>query len=159
MKKLTIIISLLLGWQTSRAQLVINEFMQSNIDCIMDDLNDFPDSWVELYNAGDSPLQLVNYKLGTKEDGSDAWQLGNVKIGAKEYVLVYCDKVGKDMHTSFRLESGKGCEIYLFEGSTIIDKTSGAISSLHRLRQQTLAIYVVVTIYWANQCLANRAKW
>ena len=122
MKKLTIIISLLLGWQTSRAQLVINEFMQSNIDCIMDDLNDFPDSWVELYNAGDSPLQLVNYKLGTKEDGSDAWQLGNVKIGAKEYVLVYCDKVGKDMHTNFRLESGKGCEIYLFEGSTIIDK-------------------------------------
>ena len=122
MKKLTIIISLLLGWQTCRAQLVINEFMQSNIDCIMDDLNDFPDSWVELYNAGDSPLQLVNYKLGTKEDGSDAWQLGNVKIGAKEYVLVYCDKVGKDMHTNFRLESGKGCEIYLFEGSTIIDK-------------------------------------
>ena len=103
MKKLTIIISLLLGWQTCRAQLVINEFMQSNIDCIMDDLNDFPDSWVELYNAGDSPLQLVNYKLGTKEDGSDAWQLGNVKIGAKEYVLVYCDKVGKDMHTNFRL--------------------------------------------------------
>ena len=122
MKKLTIIISLLLGWQTCRAQLVINEFMQSNIDCIMDDLNDFPDSWVELYNAGNSPLQLVNYKLGTKEDGSDAWQLGNVKIGAKEYVLVYCDKVGKDMHTNFRLESGKGCEIYLFEGSTIIDK-------------------------------------
>jgi hypothetical protein len=122
MKKLTILISLLLGWQTCRAQLVINEFMQSNIDCIMDDLNDFPDSWVELYNAGNSPLQLVNYKLGTKEDGSDAWQLGNVKIGAKEYVLVYCDKVGKDMHTNFRLESGKGCEIYLFEGSTIIDK-------------------------------------
>ena len=24
--------------------LVINELMQSNIDCIMDDLNDFPDS-------------------------------------------------------------------------------------------------------------------
>ena len=30
--------------------LIINELMQSNIDCWMDDLNDFPDSWVELYN-------------------------------------------------------------------------------------------------------------
>ena len=66
MKKLTIIISLLLGWQTSQAQLVINEFMQSNIDCIMDDLNEFPDSWVELYNPGDANIFLNKYKLGTK---------------------------------------------------------------------------------------------
>lgn len=32
--------------------LIINEIMQSNIDLIMDDLNEFPDSWVELYNPG-----------------------------------------------------------------------------------------------------------
>ena len=32
----------------TNAQVVINEFMQSNIDCIVDDLNDCPDSWVEL---------------------------------------------------------------------------------------------------------------
>ena len=122
MKKLTIIISLLLGWQTSRAQLVINEFMQSNIDCVMDDLNEFPDSWVELYNAGDSDINLESYKLGTKEDGSDAWQLPYKDVGAKKYILVYCDKESKSLHTPFRLESGKGCEIYLFKGSTIIDK-------------------------------------
>ena len=122
MKKLTIIISLLLGWQTSRAQLVINEFMQSNIDCVMDDLNEFPDSWVELYNAGDSDINLESYKLGTKEDGSDAWQLPHKEVGAKKYILVYCDKESISLHTPFRLESGKGCEIYLFKGSTIIDK-------------------------------------
>ena len=122
MKKLTIIISLLLGWQTSRAQLVINEFMQSNIDCVMDDLNEFPDSWVELYNSGDSDINLESYKLGTKEDGSDAWQLPHKEVGAKKYILVYCDKESISLHTPFRLESGKGCEIYLFKGSTIIDK-------------------------------------
>ena len=32
------------------AQLVINELMQSNIDCLLDDLNEYPDSWVELHN-------------------------------------------------------------------------------------------------------------
>ena len=122
MKKLTIIISLLLGWQTSRAQLVINEFMQSNIDCVMDDLNEFSDSWVELYNSGDSDINLESYKLGTKEDGSDAWQLPYKDVGAKKYILVYCDKESISLHTPFRLESGKGCEIYLFKGSTIIDK-------------------------------------
>ena len=122
MKKLTILITLLLGWQTSQAQLVINEFMQSNIDCVMDDLNEFPDSWVELYNAGDANIFLNKYKLGTKEDGSDAWQLPLKEIAPKQHILVYCDKEGTDLHTSFRLESGKGCEIYLFEGSTIVDK-------------------------------------
>ncbi|MBR1409696.1 MAG: CotH kinase family protein [Prevotella sp.] len=122
MKKLTIIIALLLGWHTCQAQLVINELMQSNIDCIMDDLNDFPDSWVELYNAGSTGINLQNYKLGTMEDGSDAWQLPSQMVGGKQYVLIYCDKVGKGLHTSFRLESGKGCEVYLFEGSTIADK-------------------------------------
>ena len=103
MKKLTIIISLLLGWQTSRAQLVINEFMQSNIDCVMDDLNEFPDSWVELYNSGDSDINLESYKLGTKEDGSDAWQLPYKDVGAKKYILVYCDKESISLHTPFRL--------------------------------------------------------
>lgn len=29
---------------TANAQLVINELMQSNIDCLMDDLKEFPDS-------------------------------------------------------------------------------------------------------------------
>ena len=28
---------------TAQAQLVINEIMQSNIDCVMDDINEFPD--------------------------------------------------------------------------------------------------------------------
>ena len=38
----------------SYSQLIINEIMQSNVDCITDDLNEFPDSWVELYNSSKS---------------------------------------------------------------------------------------------------------
>ena len=44
-------------------ELIINEFMQSNIDGIMDDLNDFPDSWVELYNSGNTAVNLKDYKI------------------------------------------------------------------------------------------------
>ena len=122
MKKLALIISLLLGWQTAQAQLVINEFMQSNVDCIMDDLKDFPDSWVELYNSGEDILTLQDYKLGITDDPSEAWQLPDVKVPAKEWVLVYCDKVGRGLHTSFRLDSGKGCAVYLFLGDKVIDQ-------------------------------------
>ena len=44
----TTVLLLAMMLQTANAQLIINEVMQSNIDCMMDDLNEFPDSWVEL---------------------------------------------------------------------------------------------------------------
>ena len=88
----------------AQAQLVINELMQSNIDCIMDDLNEFPDSWVELYNTGTTAVNLGDYKLGTKDKEKKAWQLPNKTIGPKQYVIVYCDKAETGLHTDFRLE-------------------------------------------------------
>ena len=52
----------------AQSPLVINELMQSNIDEVSDDLNDFPDSWVELYNTTSEHISLANYKIGTKID-------------------------------------------------------------------------------------------
>ncbi len=57
---------------SANAQLVINELMQSNVECTMDDINEFPDSWVELYNPTDKDINLKDYWLGTKADGSKA---------------------------------------------------------------------------------------
>ena len=49
MKKLLFLLTAVFGAVSpSHAQLIINELMQSNIDCVMDDINEFPDSWVEL---------------------------------------------------------------------------------------------------------------
>ena len=86
---------------TAQAQLVINELMQSNIDCIMDDLNDFPDSWVELYNSGTTPVSLGKYKLGLTTDAASAWQLPTMKIEPGAFVVVYCDKVPTTIHSLF----------------------------------------------------------
>ena len=106
------------------AQLVINEIMQSNVECIMDDIKEFPDSWVELYNPTDADINLKDYKIGTKLKESKAWQLPEKNVAAKGFVIIYCDKEGKEdnrLHADFRLESGKGCVVYLFTNKEIVD--------------------------------------
>ena len=109
--------------QHACAQLVINELMQSNIDCLMDDMNEFPDSWVELYNNSLENIDLANYKLGDSNDPTQAWQLPSQTVQPYSYVLVYCDKEATGLHTDFRLDSGKGA-VYLFKGSDIADQVS-----------------------------------
>ena len=93
----------------------------------MDDLNDFPDSWVELYNPTDAAINLKDYKIGIKNKVGKAWKLPNQTVSAHQYVLIFCDKAGEDygvsaLHTNFRLESGKDGNIYLFKGDEVVDK-------------------------------------
>ncbi len=87
--------------------------MQSNIDCTMDDANEFPDSWVELYNAG-TTINLSSYSIGTMRDGSDAYTLPNRSLVTHGYILVYCDKEDNGLHTTFRVDSGNEARVYLF---------------------------------------------
>lgn len=106
----------------TNAQLIINELMQSNIDCIMDDLNEFPDSWVELYNAGNASVDLSSYRLSADPDAAKAYTLPARTIAPGAYIVIYCDKEGDGVHADFRLDSGKGAAVYLYEGLTLVDK-------------------------------------
>ena len=109
-------------------KLVINELMQSNIDCIMDDLHEFPDSWVELYNNSDEAIDLKDYQIGTQKDS--AWPLPSQTVEAKGFITVYCDKEENKLHTDFRLESGKGCVVYLFKGNEAVDSLPEALKKM-----------------------------
>lgn len=100
----------------ARGEVVINEVMQSNVNGIMDDLNDFPDSWVELYNSGSSPVDVTGYGLGTKDKFKKSYLLPSATIAPHGYLLVYCDKVGEGLHADFRVDSGKG-DVYLFNAA------------------------------------------
>lgn len=102
--------------------LIINEIMQSNIDCIMDDLNDFPDSWIELANITDQTINLGNYAIGDSKKPKKSYHLPSIDIPAGGKIIVYCDKVGEGLHTNFRLESAKDCEAYLFLNDEIVDQ-------------------------------------
>ena len=122
MKRLLLLATTLCATAATAQQLQINELMQSNVDCIMDDLNEFPDSWVELYNSTTVTLNLKNYKIGTSDQWAEAWPLPSKQIAPGEHVVVYCDKEGQGLHTDFRLDSGKGGSVYLFDGESVADK-------------------------------------
>ena len=129
MKKLFTAMLLVMTTMLANAQLVINELMQSNVECVRDDLNEFPDSWVELYNPTGDPISLGSYKIGTKNKADKAWALpSNITVSAGGYVIIYCDKEGLEnnrLHTDFRLDSDKEGSLYLFEGSTIVSSVVG----------------------------------
>ena len=123
--------------QDNKSGLIINEIMQSNVECIMDDIHEFPDSWVELYNNSDQSVNLKDYQISNKNKVKKAWQLPDKTVGPKEYVIIYCDKEGKEdnrLHADFRLESGKGCTVYLFK-----DKGTEPVDSLPYIDDKPLA--------------------
>lgn len=124
MKKLLLLSLCAAGVMSAQAQVVINELMQSNIDCIMDDLNEFPDSWVELYNTGEAAINLKDYKLGLTDNPAEAFSLSSFTLEPKAYKLVYCDKYDgtRAFHAPFRLDSGKDGSVYLFKNDEIVDK-------------------------------------
>lgn len=114
--------SALLWPSAAEAHLVINELMQSNIDCIKDDLNEFPDSWVELYNPGADAESLGDYLIADSDKLKKAYRLPSQTIAPGEFVVIYCDKADQGLHTDFRLDSGKGGAVYLFKGGEVVDK-------------------------------------
>ena len=89
-------------------QVRINEVMQSNIDGLFVE-NEFPDSWIELKNTSEESIDLKGWRIGTKELYESAYIIPQSCIVAPgEYVLIYCDKEGRGLHTDFRVDSGKG---------------------------------------------------
>ena len=109
--------------QDNKSDLVINEVMQSNVETYQyDELNEIPDSWVELYNTTDQTINLKDYSLWDKNKPKKAWQLPDQTVAAKSWVLIFCDKEDESggMHASFRLDSGKA-SVFLFKNGEPVD--------------------------------------
>ena len=139
MKQNLLLLFALCGFSYTHAQdnkngLVINEIMQSNVECIMDDIHEFPDSWVELYNASGEDINLKDYKISNKNKEKKAWQLPDKALKKGEYIIIYCDKEGKKdnrLHADFRLESGKDCALYLFnKDKEVIDSLPSGMKKM-----------------------------
>ena len=106
------------GAAMAQGKIIINEIMQSNVDFLMVD-HDFPDSWVELYNAGDTKINIQNYRLSPIKNASEDSRITKTAqhIEPGGHLLVYCDKTtNTPFHCNFNLEAGKG-KLYLYDNS------------------------------------------
>ena len=69
---LPLILSFLALAFTAPAQIVINEGSNRNYLLLPDEDGEYPD-WVELYNAGNEPVNLFNHSITDKLNKPDKW--------------------------------------------------------------------------------------
>ncbi|MBO4965136.1 MAG: CotH kinase family protein [Muribaculaceae bacterium] len=101
---------------SASAQIRINEVMQSNIDGLYVD-GDFPDSWIELKNTGSVDVDLKGWGVSVKDKYKKAYVINESCIVAPGgFVVLYCDKEDKGLHTDFRVDSGES-SVYLWNPS------------------------------------------
>ena len=98
-------------------ELVLNEFLAKN-DTINADANGEFDDWLEIYNYGDTIVQLDGFYLSDDPAEPTKFALPTGKgVEAGGYLIVWCDgeavpDAKGDLHTSFKLDK-KGEVIYL----------------------------------------------
>ena len=104
---------------------VITEFLASNDAVLLDEDGDSSD-WIELYNAGDTALDLSGWHL--TDDASDLtqWTFPDVSLGAGQYLVVFASNKdravadGTELHTNFALKaSGEYLALVEPDGVTV----------------------------------------
>lgn len=78
------------------SDIIINEICSENASTLNDESNNDPD-WVELYNKGDTAINLSGYMMSDDSSDLGKWAFGDVVINPKEYLIVFAS--GKDVDT------------------------------------------------------------
>jgi hypothetical protein len=88
------------------SQVVINEFLASNVGITIDpDYNESSD-WIELYNAGNSDVSLAGYYFSDNISDPEKWVFpAGTEIKAGEYLILWADGNNAGLHTNFKLSS------------------------------------------------------
>jgi hypothetical protein len=102
-------------------KVIITEFLALNSSIKADADGDFSD-WVELYNPGETSIDLTGWHLTDDDANLGKWTFPSVNLGAGQYLLVWAS--GKDvvasngeLHTNFKL-SGTGEYLAIVEPDT-----------------------------------------
>lgn len=76
-----------------RGQVIINEVTSANDSVLADDNGEFSD-WLEIYNAGDSAVNLEGWGLTDSPRTPFKWIFRELNLGSREFVTVFAS--GKD---------------------------------------------------------------
>ncbi|MBQ7786023.1 MAG: lamin tail domain-containing protein [Clostridia bacterium] len=118
---------------TGNTNLRISEVMSSNRSAFPDEVGSFPD-WIELTNAGDTPIPLKGYGLSDRAD-KITFVFPDITLNPGEYVIVFASDenkniAGQPLHAKFKLSSS-GDTLFLF-GSDGIAFSEVAIPAMDR---------------------------
>jgi hypothetical protein len=97
------------GGQGIQAQLLINEVCSKNVSVISDAHGRYPD-WIELYNAGSTPIQLDQYHLSDRMNFPGMWRLPEGELAPGGYAVFFSrHSESGDGHLNFGIaQAGEG---------------------------------------------------
>jgi hypothetical protein len=89
--------------------IAINEIMASNAQTNFDEDGDYCD-WIELYNYGIDPVNLMGYGLSDNAGEPFKWTLPDITLDAGDFLFVWASgknktDPGNTLHTSFKLNA------------------------------------------------------
>ena len=108
-----------------KAQVVINEFLASNTGTNVDpDYGESAD-WIEIYNAGNSLVDIGGYYLTDNFNNTSKWQIPEgTQIEPQGFLLIWADGYDNGLHTNFKI-SADGEELAILNQNGIfIDSVS-----------------------------------
>ncbi len=95
------------------AQVVINEVCSKNNTVITDAFGHTPD-WIELHNTGNTPVQLDQYHLSDRPNGTGLWQLPSFELSPGGYTVFFAShSESGEGHFTFGIsQAGEGVFLY-----------------------------------------------
>ncbi len=112
------------------AQIYINEFLASNETGITDEAGNFED-WIEIFNAGNEPVNLAGYYFSDDPTEPLLWQIpaggdpSLTTVPAEGYLIFWADKDTEDGPNHLDLKLGASGEAIILtqpDGSTTVDE-------------------------------------
>lgn len=86
----------------------INEMMSDNEHSILDADGDSSD-WIELYNPGNTAVNLLDYGLTDNENDPFKWRFPDITIPPQGHLLIFAsgknNQIGAEIHCNFKIDS------------------------------------------------------
>lgn len=103
--------------------LIINEVMNNNTKYLAQNAANYYD-WIELYNNSNQSISLADYYLTNDDKRLDKYQLPDLTLGAKEYIVIMCSgnmalTNNSYYHAGFKISDYES--LYLTSGQKIVD--------------------------------------
>ncbi len=124
-----LILTLLISYKISFAQIFINEIMSLNISTVADEDRDFGD-WIELVNGGTETVNLAGFSLSDDVHELNKWIFPQVSIESGQYLLIFASEKNRfdpgNLHTNFKIKS-EGESIFLSNSAGVVIDSISAI--------------------------------